>query len=66
MCVKKPALALLNTVVHDVGMPIQVLVTLILIFAPYYAPRPIPCPVLCMIRERHVILKEAFHSRLAV
>ena len=27
---------------------------------------PGPGPVLCMIRERHVILKVALHSRLAV
>ena len=26
----------------------------------------LPGPVLCMIRERHVILKAALHSRLAV
>ena len=29
-------------------------------------PDPGPGSVLCMIRERHVILKAAFHSRLAV
>ena len=29
-------------------------------------PGPGPGPVLCMIRERHVILKAALHSRLAV
>ena len=40
---------------------------LILIFASYYyAPGPVPDPVLCMIRERHVILKAVLHSRLAV
>ena len=36
---------------------------LILIFASYYYA---PGPALCMIRERHVILKVAVHSRLAV
>ena len=41
---------------------------LILIFASYYyAPWPWPCIyILRMIRERHVILKEALHFRLAV
>ena len=29
-------------------------------------PGPGPGPVLCMIRKRHVILKAALHSRLAV
>ena len=29
-------------------------------------PGPGPGSVLCMIRERHVILKAALHSRLAV
>ena len=29
-------------------------------------PGPGPDSVLCMIRERHVILKAALHSRLAV
>ena len=27
---------------------------------------PGPCPELCMILERHVMLKAALHSRLAV
>ena len=35
-----------------------------LIFALYYYV-PWPCAVLCVIRERQVILKAAFHSRLA-
>ena len=40
---------------------------LILIFASYYMlPGPGPGPVLCMIRERHIILKAALHSSLAV
>ena len=43
---------------------------LILISASYYyicsLHGPGPGPVLCMIRERHVILKAALHSRLAV
>ena len=43
---------------------------LILISASYYyAPcmhAPSPGPVLCMICERHVILKAALHSGLAV
>ena len=38
-----------------------------LIFKPYYyAPWPWACTQLCMIREKHVILKAALHTRLAV
>ena len=54
---------------YVVGVFVQTrIIYLILIFASYYLLSG-PGPVLCIIRmtrERHIILKAALHSRLAV